>query len=225
MSERRALDLFAGTRSATKFFAASTRWSVDYVELNDGTDIRSFHPREKYHFVWSSPPCPEYSQGGKNRTWQEKYLANRELWLEGLRVIWEAKPRYWVVENVKGAQQVWGRAPYHYGPYFLWGYFPPIRAWVPWTESLKGIRFVGSDSRTPTERAMIPEVLAREVFRAIEKALDSPGYRPGDRDFAAERARARRRLGIAGPRPGASSGVALRAQETEGNRRAEEATA
>jgi site-specific DNA-cytosine methylase len=202
VSERRALDLFAGTRSATKFFAASARWKVDYVELNDGADIRSFHPSQRYDFVWSSPPCPEYSQGGKNRTWQGKYLANRELWLEGLRVIWEARPRFWVVENVKGAQQVWGRAPYHYGAFFLWGYFPKLKAHVPWTESLKGIRFVGSDHRTSSERAMIPEALAGDVFRAVEKALDSPGYKPGDRNFAAERARARGRMAVGDPPSG-----------------------
>lgn len=150
-----ALDLFAGTKSATRFFAENG-WKVDYVDILDGVDIRSFHPAGTYDFVWASPPCPEYSQGGRNKTWASKYDADRSLWIEGLRVIHEARPRYWIVENVKGAQQVWGRAVCHYGAFFLWGFFPAIRASIPWTTSLKGIRFTGADHRSAAERAVIP---------------------------------------------------------------------
>ena len=94
------------------------------------------------------------------------------------------------IENVKGAQQVWGRAPNHYGPFFLWGYYPEIHAEVDWKESIKGIRLhLGTDARTALQRAVIPTDLARAVYLAVNHALDNPHDKHGKRDFKAERAR------------------------------------
>ena len=47
-----------------------------------------------------------------------------------LRLIDQIRPRYWVIENVKGAV-FWfkphlGRPRYVCNPYYLWGFFPDI---------------------------------------------------------------------------------------------------
>ena len=174
------IDLFSGTRSATKYFEKAG-WAMHYAEIAEGVDVRTYHP-PKADFVWASPPCTEYSYINKNfPTWQSKYRTAPMLWRSAMRVIREAQPRYWIIENVKGAQQVWGKAPYNYGGFFLWGYFPfELLPTIPWTTSLKGthndrasgIRW--HDNKTAAERAIIPDALARAVYDVCERSLDLP---------------------------------------------------
>ena len=180
----RVLDLFSGTRSATRSFASNGH-SVEYVEILDGIDISTYHPSHEFDYAWASPPCVEYSfLNSKFATWKSKYQTDDSLWLHALRVIKEAKPRFWIIENVKGAQRRWGRAPYHYGSYFLWGYFPEIKASIPWSTSLKGTHCDRSkstgrnwageqtdDGKTAVQKAMIPPELERAVYAAITKGL------------------------------------------------------
>ena len=198
MSDRVCIDLFAGTHSATKYFSLAG-WAVDHVELSEGRDVREYIP-PKADFVWASPPCTEYSYLNRSfPTWESKYDASAALWLHSLRVVKEARPRFWIIENVKGAQQIWGKTPYHYGPFFLWGYFPfqelPM---IPWTTSLKGThanrRIVKdngkylrwAESRTAVERAMIPDALAKAVYETTERSIDSPEPEDTSEDQALE---------------------------------------
>jgi hypothetical protein len=179
----KAIDLFSGTRSAMKYFAEAG-WDIDYVDIIDGRDVREYHP-SRADFVWASPPCTEYSYSNRKfSTWESKYEAAGKLWVDSLRIVREARPRYWIIENVKGAQQRWGRAPYHYGSFFLWGYFPMDLPIIPWTTSLKGTHanrkivttkngglYQWDEGRTPEEKAMIPDELARAVYQSITKGL------------------------------------------------------
>ena len=186
MNDNRCIDLFSGTRSATKYFALNG-WEVDYVDMIDGRDVREYHAEPSY-FLWASPPCQEYSYfNRKFSTWESKYRTDDTLWLETFRVIKEAKPRYWIIENVKGAQQRWGKAPFHYGSYFMWGYFPferlPV---VPWTTSLKGTHADRSvkttkngglhqwdEGRSAESKAMIPDALAKAVYDVVQVKSES----------------------------------------------------
>lgn len=185
----RVLDLFSGTRSATRFFA-QVGDQVEYVDILDGIDALEYHAPHAFDFVWASPPCQEYSYfNRKFGTWESKYDTSDALWLAALRIIKEARPRWWIIENVKGAQQRWGRAPYHYGPFFLWGYYPPVPAKIAWATSVKGthldrskekrdetgnITYQGlrsDDGKNAAEKAMIPELLAKGVYQAITGRL------------------------------------------------------
>lgn len=190
-----AIDLFSGSGSATAPFRHSKEWKVVSVEIEDGLDIRTFEPDLYADFVWASPPCQEYSQTGMNRTWQSKYKASRDLWTHALRVIHKTRPRYWIIENVKGAQQVWGRAPYHYGPFFIWGYFPKIDTKISWFESIKGIRSIESDGRSAKQRAMIPMELSNAIYQSISKGIKKI-YVPGSRDFREERENRREMINL-----------------------------
>ena len=168
------LDLFSGTGSATQPFVECGKHEVIRIDIAGKPDVRAdvrHLPIECWpDFVWASPPCQQYS-GLRGKPWK----ADRQLWEETLRLIQRFQPRYWVLENVKMAQWVWGRAPYHYGPFFLWGYFPPLPE-VPslWRHSFKGTHnFTRSEGprynekRTAEERAMIPRPLAEAVHRAV----------------------------------------------------------
>jgi hypothetical protein len=102
------------------------------------------------------------------------WYANRDCWLATLEAVQRLQPRRWLIENVKMAQWVWGRAPYHYGSFFLWGWFPHDELpRIPWTTSLKGTHFDRAtktyryEDRSPSERAIIPRPLAEAVHRAV----------------------------------------------------------
>lgn len=155
---------------------------VDKVDILRGRDVRSYHP-QKADFVWASPPCTEYSYfNRKFSTWESKYDADFSLILEVFRILREAKPRLWILENVKGLQQVLGNAPYNFGAFFLWGRFPfELLPTIPWTTSLKGTHADRSqitasgnvkqtdDGKSAAEKAMIPPKLAKEVFEICDR--------------------------------------------------------
>ncbi len=108
------LDLFAGIGVAS--LAAETVWpgiEHEFVEINPYSqtilkkhfpnspihaDIRTYHPTGAVDIVWGSPPCQAASQAG-----QRKGTADaRWLWPDTFRVIREAKPRWYILENVYG---------------------------------------------------------------------------------------------------------------------------
>lgn len=71
-------------------------------------DIRDFHTIEYYDFMWFSPPCNCFSIASVRHHWKDKTTPNPET-LEALnvvkaciRIIEEAKPRYWMIENPVG---------------------------------------------------------------------------------------------------------------------------
>ncbi len=104
---------------------------------------------------WASSPyagCPEPSMG---------------LVLAAKRIIEAVNPRWWVVENVRGASKyltpLFGK-PRVYGPFFLWGDFPAFECKVvPFKERL-------SSSRR-AERAKVPESLSAALAAACESSL------------------------------------------------------
>lgn len=84
-----------------------------------------------------------------------------------LRIIAAAKPRFWVIENVRGAipwlKPILGPPVQSHGPFFLWGVFPPFYAAVtPFKEKLS--------SAQRAERARVPAVISGGLVAAVEAA-------------------------------------------------------
>jgi len=97
-------------------------------------DVHRFKPNgERFDVVVASPPCTEFStltnisvaRGQRPPKDPEKGL---ELVREAQRIIKEADPRFWLIENVRGAvehfQPLLGKPTCKYGPWQLWGNFP-----------------------------------------------------------------------------------------------------
>jgi hypothetical protein len=80
------------------------------------------------------------------------------------RIVYESRPRFWIIENVKGAIWYFGKPAASCGPFFLWGFFPPIGKVKLETRKKESL----SSSRA-AERAKIPYALSLAVALAVER--------------------------------------------------------
>jgi hypothetical protein len=176
------LDLFSGTGSASR--AAAVRgWRVFRVDnaedaaADDHADVTGWHPPPgPWDLVWASPPCTLFSAA--NASGRDP-AAGMELVREALRVIREANPRWWVVENVHGATRAIGRLlgpPVQvHGSVYLWGVFPPFAAVVERDKTRK------SGRQRARRRAATPWAISEGLTLACERLardLDGPRSSP-----------------------------------------------
>jgi hypothetical protein len=135
----RVLDLFAGLGG----FSAAFRQAGHEVDTLDNgrdgnfectykQDVRTFHAkRGQYDVILAGTPCTEYSR------WALRCFAHNrafgpptnDLLRETMRIIDECKPKYWLIENVRGSIKYINaelkRAPlFRCGQRWFWGDFP-----------------------------------------------------------------------------------------------------
>jgi hypothetical protein len=167
------LDLFSGLGGASQ--AMRDRfWQVVRVDLDPRfspdivADVRDFcWDGERPDLIWASPPCTEFAREFMpwSRTGREPDLSLVEA---TIRIVEETKPRFWILENVRGATRwldpILGKPRAIIGPYFLWGFFPPLPGVY-----LNGRRKKESlPSSAAAERAKIPYELSLAVADACE---------------------------------------------------------
>ena len=167
------LDLFSGLGGASQ--AMKDRgWHVVRVD-NDPSlrpdivaDIREWSwDGLRPDLIWASPPCEEFSREFMpwRRTGEEPDLS---LVLAAKHIIDECQPRFWVIENVKGAvrwlNSILGPPRLVIGPYFLWGFFPDIGD----VDTSEFPRKERMSSRCRRERAKIPYSLSQAFALACE---------------------------------------------------------
>lgn len=119
--------------------------------------------------VWASPPCTEFSR--ESMPWcRTGAVPDLSIVEACLRVIRQADPEFWVIENVRGAvkwlRPLLGDHRASYGPFFLWGSFPAFRAVVkPFKERLSSAR--------RADRARVPRALSDALAEVCERNLFS----------------------------------------------------
>lgn len=170
---RIALDLFGGTGGATAAFKSSLDWKVIRVD-NDiqhapdiHCDVRTLPTMlfPNVDFLWASPPCQQFSTmpvGSQHRR------PSLELVFATFELIRDLRPRFWIIENVRGAIPFLGLPRQKIGPFCLWGYFPKIR---PPIEAVD-YRKMTPDKKNAVERAAIPFSLSLAVRDAVERSWD-----------------------------------------------------
>lgn len=164
------LDLFCGRGGAS---AAMRDRGWDVIRIDNDP---SFEPDvvadlttwswtgEPIDLLWASPPCEEFAR--EWMPWSKTGKApSMDLVNAVYRLVEEIQPRWWIIENVKGAQPWIGKARWVRNPVYLWGNFPPIdlKRIAPWKERLS--------STAAARRAELPYELSLAVARAIEDSL------------------------------------------------------
>ena len=175
MKARLMLDLFAGLGGASE---AMRRRGWDVVTVDNDPAFGCTHTADlaawswdgpRPDLVWASPPCTEFSR--ESMPWcRTGEVPSLDLLHAALRVIRECDPKWWVVENVRGAvkwfRPVLGEPKQVHGPFFLWGSFPPFKCRV---RSFKGR--LSSSQRAL--RAKVPYALSAALAIACERNLFS----------------------------------------------------
>jgi len=122
------------------------------VRTLDGSRWRGF-----VDVIVASPPCLEFSR--HDQPWTRKRNPP-EPSLELIHTIYhlrdQIQPKFFILENVRGAQKWLGRATIHRGPYYLWG-------GVFMLSQMKFPRKMDISRDRPSERARIPFQLAYQV--------------------------------------------------------------
>ncbi len=168
-----AVDLYSGTGGATAAFRARG-WQVVRVDLCHRraatvvADCRHLPIARRPDLLWASPPCTEFSDANP----RVKPLERRpslELVVAVLAAVRDLRPRFWVLENVRGAIPFLGIPVQKIGPWCLWGYFPPIRVTLAMQTHLKQLA-----GRSAVARAAIPFDLSSAVCDAVEAYWSVP---------------------------------------------------
>lgn len=166
---RTAVEMYSGAGTLTRPFV-DDGWNVVRVDCFRNrrrkptvlADCRQLPLRGPIDFLWASPPCTEFSDANP-------YVGTRRPSLEHIFAVLSAvvalQPRFWILENVRGAIPFLGIPVQKIGPFCLWGYFPPIRV----SPEMQTYRKHGRASG----RAKIPPALALAVHRAIETFWDA----------------------------------------------------
>ncbi|MDA2938484.1 DNA cytosine methyltransferase [Acidobacteria bacterium AH-259-A15] len=166
-----ALDMYSGTGGATQAFRGRRDWKVVTVDLDDRrppdvvADCRRLPIAGRVDFLWASPPCTEFSDANPENRHRMPSLEHIFAVLDAIRRL---HPRFWIMENVRGAIPFLGIPIQKIGPWCLWGYFPPIKVTVELT-SFRKMKF-----RQPAQRAAIPAEFSEAVYQAVELYWDKP---------------------------------------------------
>ncbi len=148
------LDLFAGFGGASEAFVQDLdNWDVLRIDnnllLQNVPRMRIecvkelskivwpfAHPNgQKIDVIWASPPCREFSDGYNSPKSQaqrdgtiDDYKPDMSFLEAALQIIQIVKPKYWIIENVRGSipyfKPLLGSPRQIIGPYYLWGNFP-----------------------------------------------------------------------------------------------------
>lgn len=163
-------DFCAGTKSASRVMA-ERGWQVTTLDYDARfnpdvvADIRQYHyTGPRVDLMWFSPPCDDFAR--EFMPWSRTgNPPDMSIYQACKRIIAESNPRFWIIENVRGAVKYFGPARVNYGPFFLWGNFPDL--------GRVDIVYRNKESMSSTahaQRAMIPAALSLAVARTLEQA-------------------------------------------------------
>jgi len=144
MSKKIILHLCADLGSDSRFYQLDGSYEVILVGQDIG--VENYHPPKNVHGIIANPPCTEFSTAG-NFNHIGDLDKGMELVNHCLRIIEEAKPAWWVIENpAKGRlKQFLGKPRYIYQPWeygsswtkqtALWGSFNiPPKIYTRWED-------------------------------------------------------------------------------------------
>ena len=128
------LSLFSGVGLLDRAFREKGFCVVSAGDLITGQDVRDFHVMAgKFDGVIGGSPCQDFSTLNRNRG---DY--SMEMVHEFVRVVEEAQPRWWLLENVRGVPDVTVRE-------YFWQRIDVNQGWYSDTSRLRHIQFGSKD--------------------------------------------------------------------------------
>lgn len=195
MAERRRviLDLCSGLGGASEAFRDLDKWLVIRIENNpalkdvphtqlldvlEWTDWIDSIPHPE--IIWASPPCTDFSRGfdAPAPTAQrngEDFEPDLSILRACMDIIDYFKPKWWIIENVQGAQNPFApllrRRAQRIGPFYLWGVFPHLALPYTFTHSKVDGDTWSDDPLRPNRRAFVPLDISLALCRAVEDQM------------------------------------------------------
>ena len=145
--------------------------------------VQAGYDWESPTLIWASPPCTDFSngynspksehmrkfeRGEENQTWMPSHAI--ELVKCAKRIIDMIKPKYWIIENVRGATQylnpILGKPKMVIDSIVLWGEFP-VWAMPPGYKHIKEDAWSTNPMRANI-RAKIPYAVSEACRQSIE---------------------------------------------------------
>lgn len=161
------LDLFSGLGGASAAMK-DRRWNVVSVEIEERfkpTIVADVAHLPLLPFavdlLWASPPCTEYSR--ESMPWcRTGTTPSHALYQAAQVAIQEIGPRYWVIENVRGAVPYWGQPAYHFGAVHLWTNLPLCN------QAIVGAYKERLSSSQSARRSLIPYQVSEAIAASVE---------------------------------------------------------
>ena len=150
-------------------------FSIGYPGEFVRADLLDFNDFPAADIIVASPPCTDFSKASFPGTWKSvqrfppDIQGAKRLFQRVYEIVRTVQPKYFIIENVRGAQGYIGRAQMHIGSRYFWGIFPPFR--VENAADIYGKQKVPPSVERPAFRAKIPLSISRSFARAITGAL------------------------------------------------------
>ena len=190
------VDIFAGLGGASSAFVDHPDWEVirvesniiplDYHRQNDNDfidnlstyiygDITKWETFDKLvkkirgrpiDLLWMSPPCTEFSNA------RQPKVENPDLSLlyTSIALKESLSPRYWIIENVKGAikkfDEIVGHNAFKSDPFYLWGSFPMFSCDIKHSK-VEGDTW-SDDPLRPFNRAKVPLEYSEALRKSVQ---------------------------------------------------------
>lgn len=172
MPPLKVLDLYSGSGGFSEAFKQRGH-EVVTVDIDprfkpdiciDILDLSSFQVSGSWDIILASPPCTEFTRDFL--PWYNDPDPSLDLVLKTKEIINELKPRWWILENVKGSVKwiypILGPVKKRTGSRYLWGHFPLFDCNQIWNKQKIGVR------DRAARRALIPYSLSLNLCIACE---------------------------------------------------------
>lgn len=174
------LDLFCGMGGwATGLIDAGhnvTGYDIaDFSDVYPGkfiqVDLLNFNDFPQADVIVASPPCTEFSKASFPKTWKsvQRFPPDTNgairLFRRAYEIVELARPKYYIIENVRGAQKFMGKAREHKGSRYLWGDYPSFA--VEESPALYGKWKMPPNPRRAELRSVIPYPISRAFAEVL----------------------------------------------------------
>jgi len=186
------IDVFSGLGGASQAFVNHPGWEVlriennpllsevPHTEIMDAKKFKEIILEQKIDIsvdvLWFSPPCRDFSlafSSPRSRAARagEEYHPSLELLDLSLEIINILNPRFYVIENVRGAIKyftpIMGKPRQIIGPFCLWGNFPLIHTEPDFIHKKYNNDSWSDDPLRSNKRAIIPLEISQGLLDAV----------------------------------------------------------